>query len=106
MDRYAYDGDVDALFFEKEEYSYDYSLEITSEIVLDLNVNHNVIGLEVLDASKVLGVDTSFLNDSERITAVIVVADNIMCISFTFILAGVVERVDFRISSLYNSTLN
>ena len=39
MDKYDYDIDVDALVIRKSVYDYAYSIDVTSEIILDVDSN-------------------------------------------------------------------
>lgn len=56
-DEYSYDLEVDALYIEKKSDDYVYSIEVTSKLIIDFNSTNDMIGLEMLDASKILKID-------------------------------------------------
>ena len=60
--KFVYDCENDIMFFAKKEKSYDESFEIEN-LVFDLDKNEQIVGLEILDASKLLGVDKVFLKN-------------------------------------------
>jgi len=45
MDKYDYDISVDAFVIRKSEFDYAYSIEVTSEIILDVDSNKNLMVL-------------------------------------------------------------
>ena len=72
MDKYDYDKDVDAFVLRKADFDYAYSIDVTSEIILDIDSNNKLVGIEFLDASKVLDVNSELLNNPKKIFADII----------------------------------
>ena len=56
-DEYSYDLEVDALYIEKKDDDYVYSIEVTSKLIIDFNSTNDIIGVEMLDVSKILKID-------------------------------------------------
>ena len=55
---WEYDFDGDSMFINDiKDYKYKESIEITEEIILDINENNDVVALEVLDAFKIFGIE-------------------------------------------------
>lgn len=50
-----YDPKVDAVYIELSKGKYEVSREISDSVVVDEDINGKVLGVEVLDVSKVLG---------------------------------------------------
>lgn len=55
MVRVEYDKQADAMYIWLRKAKYDVSEELAENVVLDLDKNGRIIGIEVLDASKNLG---------------------------------------------------
>ena len=55
MVRVEYDQKADAMYIWLRKAKYDISEELAENVVLDLDKNGRIIGIEVLDASKNLG---------------------------------------------------
>ena len=55
MVRVEYDQKADAMYIWLRKAKYDVSEELAENVVLDLDKNGRIIGIEVLDASKNLG---------------------------------------------------
>ena len=55
MVRVQYDEKADAMYIWLRKAKYDISEELAENVVLDLDKNGRIIGIEVLDASKNLG---------------------------------------------------
>jgi uncharacterized protein YuzE len=55
MVRVEYDEKADAMYIWLRKAKYDISEELAENVVLDLDKNGRIIGIEVLDASKNLG---------------------------------------------------
>jgi uncharacterized protein YuzE len=55
MVRVEYDKRADAMYIWLRKAKYDVSEELAENVVLDLDKNGRIIGIEVLDASKNLG---------------------------------------------------
>jgi len=55
MVRVEYDEKSDAMYILLRKAKYDISKELAENVVLDLDKNGRIIGIEVLDASKNLG---------------------------------------------------
>lgn len=51
----TYDQKVDALYIELKPGVYDRTKKVTDDILVDVNKNDKVIGVEILDASKNIG---------------------------------------------------
>lgn len=62
MDVYEYDPVAHVFSLSRNEYDYAYTIEVTSELLLDVDSNKNLVAIEMLDASKVLNVDKDLLN--------------------------------------------
>lgn len=52
-----YDNEADALYIQLREGDVDDNIDIEAGITLDLDCNRRVIGIEILDAQKVLSAD-------------------------------------------------
>ena len=70
MVRVEYDDKADAMYIWLRRAKYDVSEELAENVVIDLDKNGRIIGIEVLDASKNLGKEmiTKILN-TEKIAA-------------------------------------
>ena len=55
MVRVEYDQKADAMYIWLRKAKYDVSEELAENVVLDLDKNGRIIGIEILDASKNLG---------------------------------------------------
>lgn len=83
-----YDYAADSMFInEIEPYKYKESIEITDDIIVDIDEKNQVRALEILDASKVFKLKKQFVKQLSDITADIFSDDEIICIkaSFTFL---------------------
>jgi uncharacterized protein YuzE len=72
---------------EMEPYEYKESIEITDDIILDLDVNNKVVALEILDVSEVFGIEKKYIEQYlESIEADIITTDKLISIKalFTF----------------------
>jgi len=64
---FHYDDEVDILcFHSKDNYEYEVSQFVTKSIVLDFNENRFPIGVEILDASKVLNTEKDFIKNIKK----------------------------------------
>ena len=70
MVRVEYDRKADAMYIWLRKAKYDISEELAENVIIDLDKNGRIIGIEVLDASKNLGKElvTKILN-TEKIAA-------------------------------------
>jgi len=70
MVQVEYDQKADAMYIWLRKAKYDISEELAENVVIDLDKNGRIIGIEVLDASKNLGKElvTKIIN-TERIAA-------------------------------------
>ncbi|MCL4430132.1 MAG: DUF2283 domain-containing protein [Chloroflexi bacterium] len=70
MVKVEYDKKADALYIWVRKAKYDISEELAENVILDIDKNGRIIGIEVLDASKNIGQElvTKILN-TEKITA-------------------------------------
>ena len=65
-----YDRKADAMYIWLRKTKYDISEELAENVILDLDKNGRIIGIEVLDASKNLGKDLVMkIIDTEKVTA-------------------------------------
>lgn len=95
MDNYEYDIDVDALSIDHSAYNYAYSIEITSDLIIDVDNNKNVIGVELLNASKILNVDPQQLINPKKISVEIIKREDNIILSMNFKLINV--KREFKI---------
>jgi len=57
MVRVEYDDKADAMYIWLRRAKYDVSEELAENVIIDLDKNGRIVGIEVLDASKNLGKD-------------------------------------------------
>ena len=70
MVQVEYDKKADALYIWLRKAKYDISEELAENVILDLDKNGRIIGIEVLGASKNLGKDLVMkIIDTEKIAA-------------------------------------
>jgi uncharacterized protein YuzE len=70
MVQVEYDKKADAMYIWVRKAKYDISEELAENVILDLDKNGRIIGIEVLGASKNLGKDLVMkIIDTEKITA-------------------------------------
>ena len=70
MVQVEYDKKADALYIGLRKAKYDISEELAENVILDLDKNGRIIGIEVLGASKNLGKDLVMkIIDTEKIAA-------------------------------------
>jgi uncharacterized protein YuzE len=70
MVQVEYDKKADAMYIWLRKAKYDISEELAENVILDLDKNSRIIGIEVLGASKNLGKDLVMkIIDTEKITA-------------------------------------
>ena len=106
MDKYMYDNQINALSIKKEKYSYTYSMDITDEIILDLDENKKVIGLEILNASSILEIDSLYLKEATQVNVDIAVKENCIIIDFIFTIDNESKYSTNLINGLFSSNLN
>ncbi len=100
MDKYDYDIDVDAFVLRKTDFDYAYSIDVTSEKILDVDSNKNLIGIEFLDASKVLNVKPELLVHPRKIFAEVVSTDEGIMLTMTFEFDSLTRKIDTPISEV------
>lgn len=100
MEKYDYDIDVDAFVLRKTDFDYAYSIDVTSEIILDMDSNKNLIGIEVLDASEVLNIKPELLIHPKKLSAKVVSTDGGIMLTMTFECDNITRKFDIPISSL------
>lgn len=83
-DNYDYDIDVDALVLRKTDFDYAYSIEGTSEVRIDFDSKHNIIGIEVLDASRVLKETKTKLNNITNLRVDIIEKNKDIIVKFLY----------------------
>ena len=103
MDLYELDIRRDALSLCREEYDYAYSIEVTSEIILDVDSNMNPIGIEFLDASKSLNVNTEVLLHPSKIFAEIINNDEGINLTMKFEFKDITRQINAPISTMLSS---
>ncbi|MGP8189115.1 MAG: DUF2283 domain-containing protein [Methanobacterium sp.] len=65
---WEYDFDGDSMFINDiKDYKYKESIEITDDIILDIDENNEVVALEILDASKIFGIEKKFIRHLVKI---------------------------------------
>jgi uncharacterized protein YuzE len=66
MVQVEYDQKTDAMYIRLRKSKYDISEELSENVIMDLDKNGHIIGIEVLDASKNLGKDIVTKNPQHR----------------------------------------
>jgi uncharacterized protein YuzE len=71
MVRVEYDSKADAMYIWLRKAKYDISEELAENVIIDLDKNGRIIGIEVLDASKNLGKElvTKILSTEKLVAA-------------------------------------
>lgn len=100
MEKYDYDIDVDAFTLRKTDFDYAYSIDVTSEIILDVDSNKNLIGIEFLDASKVLNVKPELLLHPKKLSAKVVSTNEGIMLTMTFEFDSLTREFNTPISNL------
>ena len=75
-DEYSYDLEVDALYIEKKDDDYVYSIEVTSKLIIDFNSTNDIIGVEMLDVSRILKIDEEELTNPKTVNIKITPQNN------------------------------
>ncbi|MBQ6218650.1 MAG: hypothetical protein IJJ47_02850 [Methanosphaera sp.] len=75
-------------------------MEVTSELILDVDSNKNLVSIEMLDASKVLNVDKELLNNPHKIIAKIISSDEGIFLTMQFEFKDIVREIDTPISEV------
>lgn len=101
---YEYDIEVDAFSLCKDEYDYAYSIDVTSEIILDVDSKKNLIGIEFLDASKVLNVEPELLVHPKKIYAKLNSTDEGIILHMTFEFDNLTRKIDTPISNIIHNS--
>ena len=104
MDKYDYDMDVDAFILRRSDYDYAYSIDVTSEIILVVDSEKNLIGIEFLDASKVLDVEVELLVKPNKIFAELISTDEGIILTMKFEFDYFTREIDTPVSNLVSST--
>ncbi|MDO5852330.1 MAG: DUF2283 domain-containing protein [Methanobacteriaceae archaeon] len=81
-DIFEYDEDTDRFYISKKDYDYSYSIE-SNNLLLDMDSDNNIIGIELIDASKLLDIKQEYLV-SPKITAELIMKKNIITINIKF----------------------
>lgn len=83
--RYDYDSRVDVVNIEvKKEYVYEISLDLEVGVFLHFDKNYFPVGIEIMDASKKIGVDKDFLISPSG-SVRIVKKDDFINVEITFV---------------------
>ena len=104
MDIYEYDLEADAFVLSREKYNYTYSIEVTSELIVDIDSNKNLVAIELLDASKVLNVNPELLIKPKKIFAQIISHDNSINLTMKFEFKDTIREIDTPISEIISSS--
>jgi len=81
--KYKYDPFADALSIEqKSSFDYEESIELESNIFVDLDTDEKPVGIEILDASKVFNVNKLSLKNIKCIYMKIEVSQEIISLNF------------------------
>ena len=75
-DEYSYDLEVDVLYIEKKDDDYKYSIEVTSKLIIDFNSTNDIIGVEMLDVSRILKIDEEELINPKTVNIEITTQNN------------------------------
>lgn len=100
MDIYDYDPRADAFYLSRKNYDYAHSIEVTSELILDIDSNNNLVAIEMLDASKVLKVDKALLSNPQKIFAKIVPTGNDISLTMKFEFKDITREIATPISEV------
>lgn len=101
---HSYDPDADALFISKvDDYKYDESVELTNDVYLDFDAEGEASALEILNASKVFGVNKFSLNNIGPISMTIGVNKELICVKIQI---GVLVHNKELTKSLNHSAIN
>ena len=63
MAKVSYDPDVDALYLRKQGEPIKFSISVLENFILDSNSGNKIVGLEILNASKVLNISKAELKE-------------------------------------------
>ncbi|MDR0911860.1 MAG: DUF2283 domain-containing protein [Methanobrevibacter sp.] len=83
---YKYDDTVDALMIKVNNYAHESTVPLTDDIIMDLNKKDEFIGLEILDASKLLDASPESLKNIIAIDLIVKVTNYQIFISAIFTL--------------------
>lgn len=75
-DEYSYYLEVDALYIEKKDDDYVSSIEVNSKLIIDFNSTNDIIGVEMLDASRILKIDEEELINPKTVNIEITTQNN------------------------------
>ena len=95
---YVYDCEYDLMDITIDESNkYAKSIDISNGIILDLDENGFPAALEIISASKILGIDKQYLI-SPNIDMAIIISEELICIElkFTYFVSKHVEDVCFK----------
>ena len=109
MDKYDYDISVDAFSLERQEYNYAYSIEITENLIIDVDQNENLVAIELLNASKELNIKPEQLVNPRSIYAEVSKSDDSINLLIKFELEDMTRELDvplFNDINLKNNTIN
>lgn len=73
---YTYNSRLDVVNIEiAQEYNYEVSIDLEPGVYLHFDENYFPVGLEIIDASKKIGVDKSFLTDPSGNVEIVITKD-------------------------------
>ncbi len=82
---WQYDFAGDSMFInEVKYYKYKESIEITDDIILDIDDENRAVALEILDASKVFGIEKKFIRNLVEIDIKVASTHENICIKASF----------------------
>lgn len=82
---WQYDYVADSLFINVvKKYNYKESVEITDDIILDIDETNRPVALEILDASKVFNLNKIHVKQLKSVNAAIKITEETICINAGF----------------------
>ena len=96
---YNYDSEVDALALRvKEDYTYEVSLEVNPNLIIDVSTDKKIMAFEILDAKHYFEIDGEYLDKADFIITV-TVNDDVIKSEFILITMDNQTRKAYRVSS-------
>jgi len=83
---WEYDFVGDSLFINViRDYKYKESIELTDDVILDIDEDNRPVALEILDASKIFGLKKAFIKQLAEIEAHIKITERFISIKASFL---------------------
>lgn len=96
--KYTYDYDLDIVNIEiDEEYTHKKTIDLSFGVFLDFDANYNPVNLEIISASKIIGVEKECLQNPDGNVNVIIGSD-VVDVKVTFQFKN--ERESIKLSAL------